>query len=64
MNKPSLKQVLIAEIMRSKYNKYAERDLNLLDEFHLQQLLSSIILEGDKHVVQDLSEWSHIRNYN
>ena len=58
----SLKQTLIEEILRSKNNPYGKHELELLNEFHLQQLLGDIILRGVKYEREDLSQWTHVRN--
>lgn len=60
--KHTLKQALTTEITRSKNNPYGKDELELLNEFHLQQLLQDIILEGDRYEHQNLNEWTHVRN--
>lgn len=60
--KLTLKQELIKEIMRTKWNPYSESELDMLNEFVLQSILQDLILEGDNYVYQDISEWTHVRN--
>jgi hypothetical protein len=58
----TLQQALIDEILRSKHNPYSVQELEFLNEYHLQSLLQSVILNGEKHIKLDVSEIGHIRN--
>ena len=58
----NLKHELIAEITRIKWCKYQREDLEMLNEFHLQQILSDLIIGGENGEYKSFSEWTHLRN--
>ena len=58
----NLKHELIAEITRIKWCKYRREDLEMLNEFHLQEILGDLIIGGEKYEHQSLSEFKDVRN--